>query len=66
MTDARNAGTVREVLITTVPALNAASVVREVLLAQATAAIVAGIAREVLLSDAVVITARQYAVTVVT
>lgn len=49
MTDVRNAGTSREVLLTTVPAATAAGLVREVLLATPTALIVGGLVREVLL-----------------
>ena len=64
MTDIRNAGTPREILLTTTPSLNASGLVREVLLANATAATMAGLVREVLLVGDPV-TARQHAVTVV-
>jgi|GraSoiStandDraft_16_1057320.scaffolds.fasta_scaffold2111684_2 hypothetical protein len=64
MTDIRNAGTQREVLLTTVPAATAAGLVREVLLATPTALIVGGLVREVLVPGTV--TPQQYAVSVIT
>ena len=65
MTDIRNAGTSREVLLTTVPAARVAGVAREVLLATPTGLLVAALVREVLVPDtSAASSAQQYAVTV--
>jgi hypothetical protein len=66
MTDIRNADTVREVLLTTVPASTLSGMVREVLLGGVTAGQAAAVVREVLLVDAVIsVQQQQYAVTVI-
>ena len=65
MTDSWNAGEVREVLLTAVPAAQNSGLVREALLANATAATIAALAREILLVGDPAGGAQQYAVTVV-
>ena len=66
MTDIRNAGTPREVLLATVPAATVSGVAREVLLATPTGLLVAAVVREVLLlGDTDPAAARQYAVTLI-
>jgi|KBSMisStandDraft_5_1062788.scaffolds.fasta_scaffold126906_2 hypothetical protein len=67
MTDIRDAGLVRETLLTTVPAATASAVAREVLLATPTGLLVSGLVREVLVPDTGTGTgAAQYAVSVIT
>ena len=61
MTDVRNAGTSREVLLTTVAAATVAGLAREVLIATPTGLLVAGLVREVLVPSTRA--AQQYAVT---
>jgi len=66
MTDIRNADTVREVLLTTVPAATVSALVREVLIGSVTAGQTGAVVREVLLADAVTsVQQQQYAVTVI-
>jgi len=64
MTDIRNAGTPREVLFTTAPALTAAGLVREVLVTTPTALTVAGLVREVLLLSPPLVLGMQTAVAI--
>ena len=64
MTDINNAGTPREVLLTTVPAATAAGVVREALIAAPSAGMLAGLVREVLMLAPPLVAGGQYAVTV--
>jgi hypothetical protein len=51
VTDINNAGEVREILLTTNPALNLSGVTREILLATPTALTFSGLVREVLLFE---------------
>jgi hypothetical protein len=62
MTDIRDSGVAREVLLTTIPALTNAGIVREVLLSSPTGGLVAGVVREVLLSSPPVAVGGQTAV----
>jgi hypothetical protein len=64
VTDVNNAGTVREILLTTTPAGTLSALAREVLLASPTAVVAAGLVREVLLSAPPVITGGQTAVSI--